>query len=932
MECRTDAGRHPQIGMPWPQQPQPQRPDKVQPSDLRSNNPADLNHGHHRPPSAGHHRQQIGQPQLIVPLPPTRPVLPAAQSAPATVPVVVPVQSTTVHPARSIESQNYFNHVRQQQQQYHYAVADYEEEQEPEEDYYNEEEEEEVDLGSDYSTTESSISSSTEHTPLAAELHPHEQTSDEDHIDMDILTVFGLSGLASLPYTPRTVPQDQPEDVSSDTDSAVGENEPKFEAEAEEVEEHSPDESESNQEVNEEPPTTPSPVPRKLPALLPPPTPPGKRVIGAGNQPPLVAKPIDNHRGSYGLSAASVYARLKPSMQFPNASARPKDVSRPYRKRPISPTTTTTPEPPHGADEDETPVYHPPAGVHEGEDEPYSPEESAIVEDDSDPVYESEMEDHPHQFEPELETPVQEEVEEELQVEESGQQETRHEQVKTHPQEKHPVAPETIRNVIRLPPAENETLKPPVPVPVAVPAAPVPIASLPVAAVTAAAVPATADPVAATPAPAAPAAVGAPVDIKELLRSAGSVSLSEYLQQKGMTLADLLRGGTSVLAAIAPNAAPGPSFTKSAATATPSTTPSTTSTTAAPRAPVPERLPPTIPEVKPINFRELLAGKNISLSELLGPTLKNGAPLPIPASPTLKPGVKMPVPFIPRFKGLHYSASPEPTADERSQEEDEITTTTTTTSKPTASLKPLIFGGLSPAESTSTTAEATEGTTTPSTTTLRSRRPYFPPNNIGEYGSHGPVDDESEEESNGTKSIFTNFINYGNQRPIATSRLTPPPPRKQRPVLNFNYNTYAEEEEDTGEEVNTSTTIATHFNEDELNEDEEGYFNLPVSVQSAIIVSSTIIGFCLIVFIVILVIFKIRQKSRIRLRHPNAALLGALSVSGAGSGTAGSDGSSGVTTPIPPLKGGYAKLPLRSSSLWGTLRRSMRQLDSNFSY
>ena len=207
--------------------------------------------------------------------------------------------------------------------------------------------------------------------------------------------------------------------------------------------------------------------------------------------------------------------------------------------------------------------------------------------------------------------------------------------------------------------------------------------------------------------------------------------------------------------------------------------------------------------------------------------------------------------------------------------------------------------------------------------------------NVGEYGSHlgrSFEEDDEDEDNNGTRPSSSNNLiaSYGMQRPIATSRLTPAPPRKNRPVLNFNYNTLLEEEDE--EDTKPSTTpspILTHFNEEELIENDP-YFDLPVSVRNAIIVSSTIGGFCLVVFLVILLVFRIRQKTRIRLRHP-AALLGLAGMTDM-SASNGSD-SSGITTPTSHAasKSGYAKLPRRSSSLWGTLRRSVRQMEVHYS-
>ncbi len=381
---------------------------------------------------------------------------------------------------------------------------------------------------------------------------------------------------------------------------------------------------------------------------------------------------------------------------------------------------------------------------------------------------------------------------------------------------------------------------------------------------------------------------------------------------------------------------------------------------------------------KPISLRELFGDKNPSLKELLDPQLGSAPP---PAAPANDVFARL---------NLWKSARSESTwgqndnHTELTNDEGVLVAPTTTTQKPAPifkstiePLKPLVFGGMVEVTTTTTTKTTTSVPPTMSArqTTTRSRPVYVAPISIGAYGTHVLKDedgedvfeyDDDEDEKPGVvggagagtgtaaakkSSLMKNFISYGAQRPIATSRLTPAPPRKSRPSFTIKHKTYNEDgiamgddDEEELEDVESvegamtgSNAIATHFNADEISEEAEGYFNLPVSVQSAIIVSSAIGGSSLLVFLVILVVFRVRQKSRIRLRHrrTTAALLGlsgTLSGSG-GVGQAGSDGSStGVTTPIPPFKGGYAKLPLRSSSLWGTLRRSMRQLDSNFSY
>lgn len=459
--------------------------------------------------------------------------------------------------------------------------------------------------------------------------------------------------------------------------------------------------------------------------------------------------------------------------------------------------------------------------------------------------------------------------------------------------------------------------------------------------------------------PSPPAAANEPADIKSLLRSAGPLSLSEILQQKGMSLADLLKGGTQIApvigvttsSPIASNAASPKNQAKvehdTTSTATPITsTHSTTAKTMVTNAPI---RPGVMPSVKPISFRELLAAKNVTLQEIIHPDMTViGTEKPstaVGAGGTLKPGVKLPIPFAPgRGKGLAGLVA-STTAPSEEQPVESINSKSTTTPQPSkpmnsksvSELKPLIFGGGRPLEDSDATT--TTSTTTTRTTSrqmvIHSKRPYLAGTNVGEYGSHlgrSFEEEEDDEDGSNTRSKSSNNLvgSYGMQRPIATSRLTPAPPRKQRPVLNFNYNALSEEEDegDLGT-TTTSSPILTHFNEDELIENDP-YFDLPVSVRNAIIVSSTIGGFCLAVFLVILLVFRIRQKTRIRLRHP-AALLG---LGGMTDMTAsnGSD-SSGITTPTSHAasKSGYAKLPRRSSSLWGTLRRSVRQMEVHYS-
>ena len=656
------------------------------------------------------------------------------------------------------------------------------------------------------------------------------------------------------------------------------------------------------------------------PQLLAPATPPGKRVIVAEEHPSFKPKAIDNHRVSYGLTAASVYARIQPSLRHRNGTGglRQRVVPRPYKRRPISVKSTTTvplekntEKEPHVQDVDDE---------EEEEDLDLITEETETEnEPPLDPIEEMQDEEIEQEAiklkenEPEIE--IQSETDqlssrEDVNINDGTNQseDIEEEEVdeKTHP-----------TNQIKDSAIENETLKPKT---------------------------------------LSPPATNGPPDIKSLLRSAGPLSLSEILQQKGMSLSDLLKGGTQIAPVIggitttsSPDA-PTKNQVKVEHTTTSTATPivpNTPATTTKPMTNTPIR-PGTLPSVKPISLRELLAAKNVTLQEIIHPNLALSStekPSSIGGGPTLKPGVKMPIPFSAgRGKGLvGLVASTTPSSEGFPTESSSKSTTSqpskATNSKPVSELKPLIFGGGRPIEEDDTTTASTTTTTTTRTTSrqmvIQSKRPYMAGANVGEYGSHlgrSFEEDGEDEDNNGTRpSSSSNMIgSYGMQRPIATSRLTPPPPRKTRPVLNFNYNTLLEEEDE--EDAQTTTTpspILTHFNEEELIENDP-YFDLPVSVRNAIIVSSTIGGFCLVVFLIILLVFRIRQKTRIRLRHP-AALLGLAGMTDM-SASNGSD-SSGITTPTSHAasKSGYAKLPRRSSSLWGTLRRSVRQMEVHYS-
>ncbi|XP_057379029.1 uncharacterized protein LOC130701097 [Daphnia carinata] len=715
---------------------------------------------------------------------------------------------------------------------------------------------------------------------------------DEEDATMEILSAF-TSGLSNLPRRNEESGSDK-EQVSAKTPAASIQQTPTWK--------------------------------QLYPQLLGPATPPGKRVIVTEEHPSSKPKAIDNHRVSYGLTAASVYARIQPSLRPRNGTGglRQRVVPRPYKRRPITVKSTTTvpvdkQQEPHAQDVEE--------GDEEEDEFDLITEE---IETENEPaiteIEEEELKEMANETQQENEPKIEAQSEpDKLSSKESIQVNIAANETEAIGEEEEPIN-EKSQPVIQLKnptsTMENETLK---------------------------------------SKPSSPAAASGPADIKSLLRSAGPLSLSEILQQKGMSLADLLKGGTQIApvigvttsSPIASNAASPKNQVKvehdTTSTATPIT--STHTTTATPMVTDAPIRPGVMPSVKPISFRELLAAKNVTLQEIIHPDMTViGTEKPIAAvgvGGTLKPGVKLPIPFAPgRGKGLAglVASTAAPSEEQPAESMNSKSTTTPQPSKPMNSksvseLKPLIFGGGRPLD------EDSDATTTTSTTTIRttsrqmvihSKRPYVAGMNVGEYGSHlgrsFEEEGDSDEDGSNTRSKSSNNLvgSYGMQRPIATSRLTPAPPRKQRPVLNFNYNALSEEEdEDETGTTTTSSPILTHFNEDELIENDP-YFDLPVSVRNAIIVSSTIGGFCLVVFLGILLVFRIRQKTRIRLRHP-AALLG---LGGMTDMTAsnGSD-SSGITTPTSHAasKSGYAKLPRRSSSLWGTLRRSVRQMEVHYS-
>jgi hypothetical protein len=785
--------------------------------------------------------------------------------------VAQPPRENTYHPAASSSSTETSD-----------IISDGRSDEILEEEFYDSSElfdEEEVELRS----TPSEHSTVTE--PKSIDDISVPENEDEDET-MEILSAF-TSGLSNLPRRNEESGTGDKEQVNVKTPAASIQNTPTWK--------------------------------QLYPQLLAPATPPGKRVIVAEEHPSYKPKAIDNHRVSYGLTAASVYARIQPSLRHRNGTGglRQRVVPRPYKRRPISVKNTTTvplekQQEPHVQDVDDE------------DDEEEEEEDLDLITEETETENEPPIEETQHEEIEQMATEPLENVpkiQTQSELDQLSSREDIHINAATN--QKEDIEEEEVDEKIH--PAnqfndptstiENETLKPQNVSP--------------------------------------PVNNGTP-DIKSLLRSAGPLSLSEILQQKGMSLADLLKGGTKVAPVIGgittTPATPGKNQAKVEQTTTSTATPIVSTDSAANTKTVtnPPIRPGIPPSVKPISLRELLAAKNVTLQEIIHPNLalpSTEKPSSVGGGPTLKPGVKMPIPFAAgRGKGLAgLVASTTPSEDLPTEPSTSKSSTTQPSkrmnSKPVSELKPLIFGGRPIEEDAQDTTTASTTTTTTRTTSrqmvIQSKRPYMAGANVGEYGSHlgrSFEEDDEDEDNNGTRPSSSNNLigSYGMQRPIATSRLTPAPPRKNRPVLNFNYNTLLEEEdEEDTKPTTTPSPILTHFNEEELIENDP-YFDLPVSVRNAIIVSSTIGGFCLVVFLVILLVFRIRQKTRIRLRHP-AALLGLAGMTDM-SASNGSD-SSGITTPTSHAasKSGYAKLPRRSSSLWGTLRRSVRQMEVHYS-
>ncbi|XP_032792078.2 uncharacterized protein LOC116929041 [Daphnia magna] len=632
-----------------------------------------------------------------------------------------------------------------------------------------------------------------EHSALAkskAEEEMRTRQKDEEDATMEILSAF-TSGLSNLPRRNEESGSDK-EQVNAKTPPASIQQTPTWK--------------------------------QLYPQLLVPATPPGKRVIVTEEHPSSKPKAIDNHRVSYGLTAASVYARIQPSLRPRNGTGglRQRVVPRPYKRRPITVKSTTT-----------VPVdKQQEAHVQDVEEEEEEEDDFDLITEEIGTENEPTIEEIEEEEPKELAKETQQESEPKIEAQSEPDQLSSKEDIQVNiaanrteaiGDEEEPINEKSEPAIQLKNPTstmENETLK-------------------------------------SKPSP--PAAANEPADIKSLLRSAGPLSLSEILQQKGMSLADLLKGGTQIApvisvttsSPIASNAASPKNQAKvehdTTSTATPITsTHSTTAKTMVTNAPI---RPGVMPSVKPISFRELLAAKNVTLQEIIHPDMTViGTEKPstaVGAGGTLKPGVKLPIPFAPgRGKGLAGLVA-STTAPSEEQPVESINSKSTTTPQPSkpmnsksvSELKPLIFGGGRPLEDSDATT--TTSTTTTRTTSrqmvIHSKRPYLAGTNVGEYGSHlgrSFEEEEDDEDGSNTRSKSSNNLvgSYGMQRPIATSRLTPAPPRKQRPVLNFNYNALSEEEDEG--DVGTTTTsspILTHFNEDELIENDP-YFDLPVTV------------------------------------------------------------------------------------------------------
>ena len=522
------------------------------------------------------------------------------------------------------------------------------------------------------------------------------------------------------------------------------------------------------------PASPPAPAWKRYPHLLAPLSPPGKRIIMPEHQLPASPKPVENHRESYGLTAASVYARLQPSLRQhlndTNSFYRQKVVPRPYKRRPISPPSSTVSPVIHtteryvedGLEGREEPV------VNEEEEEGYQEEEeiefipdevsSTEFDDSVDELKLMEQEQQERELDEELpndDDSVNEKQEDDEEIVEENADEEQQPEAEPSPSPRQPKTTSTettsSSSVIGL---ENETVKEPISVD--------------------------------------------PADIKNLLRSAGPLSLSEILQQKGLSLTELLKGG-SKLAPVIGISNSGGTTSEISLTTTVTTTTTTESTTTSPAT-----RPVVLPSVQPISLRELLKAKNITLQEVVQPSIIISS-----LRPTLKPGVKMPVPFsAARAKGLAGLVAPTNSPDSYADSSTDVAATSAPnhTTKSLSQLKPLIFGGGTAAATTTTPTTTNKkvinpiagilvaygehididddqvtSTRPPSTgLVIKAKRPYMAGTMVGEYGQHSVADDEDESgEGQGNKTgLLIPKTVYGQQRPIATSRLTPAPPRK----------------------------------------------------------------------------------------------------------------------------------------------------------
>ena len=471
--------------------------------------------------------------------------------------------------------------------------------------------------------------------------------------------------------------------------------------------------------------------------------------------------------------------------------------------------------------------------------------------------------------------------------------------------------------------------------------------------------------------------VRTPLDIKELLRNNAGADLSEILKKTGMSVADLIKSKGSAIAPLigglvsgkesprqdkgtqaeennaeagdnkeveAPEPRPAPpppqvidpkellASLRRPATPPPPQSIDPKELLASLRRPAPTTAPEVTDPKEPANNRaessesgqssmEIPRVQITSLTELLN--LKNTSGKLVPTSTVAKIesatklGIKPIAPFKPRTT---TTSAPTTDAEQTTIETHQVTTTKMKLVIKTH-LKPIIFGS----------APSSSG---------RLPKPYVASEGLGQYGTHSRSydddDDSEEQEEEQVSSTAKSPFDFKSRPGMMTSRLAPERPRKQpqRPTYIERYDVIQPDYEDAESAAaaaadSSSTTISTtkmvSTFSPELVRDKplNSFSNLPSNVREAITVGSSLAGTCAVIFFIILVVFRVQQKSRVRMRHNPALLAAALN-----SINSGCSDNSGGTTPIPLGRNGYAKLPVRSNSLWGTLRRSMRQLEA----